>query len=263
MGRCRTWAKRWGGSLRRSTPRGAAASSTPTCSAPATRHRSRQSSTASASRCSGPGPRRGCSTVPRPGACSGSGSRNGSEVVIKAYQQRWQAPFLRAVHKVQAHVGGRGLPCASPLRGPTPLVPGPRTRPSSNRCCRTPASGRSRRRRSAGCRRPDWPGRSPPAASCRRCPAGRPSTAAALRRPLRSAAQPLVRLRRDGGGGRVDRPAARRALADRDADERPPVVAHTDWSARTCVSMETGCSPSTTGTAWRWYRRVRRSARRQ
>ena len=49
---------------------------------------------------------------------------DGAEVVIKTYQQRWRAPFLRAVQAVQLHVGRSGLPCATPLRGPTALVPG-------------------------------------------------------------------------------------------------------------------------------------------
>ena len=96
--------------------------------------------------------------------------RNGGEVVIKAYQQRWRAPFLRAVQTVQALVGGRGLPCATPGAGRRHSCRGARTRPWSNRSCRTPAYGRSRRRRSAGSRHPDWPGRSAPAASCTRRP---------------------------------------------------------------------------------------------
>jgi hypothetical protein len=159
--------------------------------------------------------------------------RTGDEVVVKAYQQGWWAPFLRAVQTVQAHAGRRGLPCATPLRGPAPLVPGrphqavvesllpdPGLRPFS--------SVAERRVSAAGLARQ--------IAACRELPAP-PELAD---HPLRRAPDglygephsPLFDFVGTADGAEWIDEYARRALVLRDADERPAVVAHTDWSAR-------------------------------
>ena len=159
--------------------------------------------------------------------------RNGGEVVIKAYQQRWQAPFLRAVQTVQALVGGRGLPCATPLRGPTPIVPG---RPHQAVVESLLPDPGLRPFTSAAERRVSAAGLARQIGACRELPA-----------PPELADHPLGR-RSEGLYGEPHSPLfdfagtaagaewideyARRAVAQRDADERPTVVAHTDWSAR-------------------------------
>ncbi len=158
---------------------------------------------------------------------------NGGDVVIKAYQQRWQAPFLRAVQRVQAHVGGRGLPCATPLRGPTPLVqgrphqavvesllPDPGLRPLSSAAERR-VSAAGLARQIGACR--ELP--APPELADH--PLGRPSDGL-----YGEPHSPLFDFAGTAEGAEWIDEHAWRALARRDADERPPVVAHTDWSAR-------------------------------
>jgi hypothetical protein len=49
---------------------------------------------------------------------------DGRSVVLKAYQSRWEQPFLRAVQRVQAGVAGRGFPCPVPLAEPVALARG-------------------------------------------------------------------------------------------------------------------------------------------
>jgi Ser/Thr protein kinase RdoA (MazF antagonist) len=49
---------------------------------------------------------------------------DGVRVVVKAYQARWHAPFLAAVHRVQHHLLGRGIPCPEPVAGPLPILRG-------------------------------------------------------------------------------------------------------------------------------------------
>ena len=161
--------------------------------------------------------------------------RHGAEVVIKAYQERWQAPFLRAVQAVQAHVGRRGLPCATPLRGPTPLVPGRPHQAVVESLLSDPGlrpfTSVAERRVSAG-------GLARQIGACRELPAP-PELAD---HPLRRSSDglygephsPLFDFAGTAEGAEWIDEYARRAQVQRDADaaERPPVVAHTDWSAR-------------------------------
>jgi hypothetical protein len=46
---------------------------------------------------------------------------SGTDVVLKAYQERWTAEFLTTVQLVQRAAGQGGLPCAQPLLPPAPL----------------------------------------------------------------------------------------------------------------------------------------------
>src|SRR5437660_5570512 len=43
---------------------------------------------------------------------------NGGEVVIKAFQSRWTAEFLRCVAAVQDHLADAGFPCPRTITGP-------------------------------------------------------------------------------------------------------------------------------------------------
>ena len=188
---------------------------------------------------------------------------SGDEVVIKAYQERWRAPFLRAVQSVQAHVAGHGIPCGTPLRGPTALVPGrpnlavietylpdPGLRPFSSAAERR-VSATGLARQIAVCR-----------GAAGAAGAGRPPTAPAHRRPLRRAAQPPVRLREHRSGSGVDRRAGDAGPARASTRTR----ARRSWPTRTgrratSDSTSSACSPSTTGTAWRWWPRARQWGR--
>jgi len=157
----------------------------------------------------------------------------GADVVIKAYQERWEAPYLRAVQAVQAHAARSGIPCATPLRGPAPVVPG---RPNQaivesylpDPGMRPYASATERRVSAAGLARQ--------VAACRELPAP-PELAD---HPLRRSAaglygephSPLFDFEGTAAGAEWIDALATRAIPVRDADERPPVVAHMDWAAR-------------------------------
>jgi hypothetical protein len=58
------------------------------------------------------------------GCVAGLRLATGEDVVVKAFQDRWSAPFLAAVQAVQARLASAGFPSARPLRAPTPLQPG-------------------------------------------------------------------------------------------------------------------------------------------
>jgi len=50
--------------------------------------------------------------------------RNGSEVVVKAYQPRWSDEFLREVQRAQGALARSGFPCPRPVSGPVHLFAG-------------------------------------------------------------------------------------------------------------------------------------------
>ncbi len=158
---------------------------------------------------------------------------DGADVVIKAYQANWRAPFLRAVQSVQAHVAGSGLPCATPLGGPAPVVPG---RPNQavvesylpDPGLRPYSSGTERRVSAAGLARQ--------IAVCRELEAPVGLADHPFRKPAGDLYpephSPLFDFEGTAeGAGWIDALAVR-AGGGRDADERAPVVAHLDWSAR-------------------------------
>ena len=165
---------------------------------------------------------------------------NGDEVVVKAYQERWHAPFLRAVHSVQAHVAGRGIPCATPLRGPVPLVPGRPNLAVAESFLPDPGlrpySSASQRRVSAA-------GLARQVALCRELPELPELADHPLRRPAdglyAEPHSPLFDFKSTAAGAEWIDALATRARRVRDADERPPVVAHTDWAARNVRLDET------------------------
>ena len=169
---------------------------------------------------------------------------DGAAVVVKAYQARWRAPFLRAVQEVQVHMAGAGVPCATPVRGPAPVVPG---RPHQaiveshlpDPGLRPYVSNAARRVSAAGLARQIAAGR------------GLVSSEARVRlenHPLRRVAgglygephSPLFDFAGTAEGAEWIDALATRAMRVRDADDRPPVVAHTDWSARNVRLNEAG-----------------------
>ena len=158
---------------------------------------------------------------------------NGDEIVIKAYQQRWHEAFLEAVQSVQAHVAKSGMPCAMPLRGPAPLVRG---RPNLAVVETNLADPGMRPYSSPSERRVSAAGLAQQIAACRELP----PLPALADHPLRTPGaglypephSPLFDFGATAAGaGWIDE-YARRATLERGADERPPVVAHTDWAAR-------------------------------
>ena len=157
----------------------------------------------------------------------------GDDVVLKAYQSRWEAPFLHAVLAVQRHAALEGMPCAQPRLAPVPL-PGRPNLAVVESC---------------------WPD---PGMRATRAPEALRVSAAGLARQIRLAADQGVAfpalaehpLRRPGGqlypephsplfdfaataeGAEWIDDLGRAAASVRDQDPTPPVVAHTDWSAR-------------------------------
>jgi hypothetical protein len=169
---------------------------------------------------------------------------DGAQVVVKACQQRWRPPFLRAVQAVQAHLAGSGIPGALPLRGPTPLVPG---RPHqaivetfvADPGLRPYASLRERHVSAVGLARQ--------IAACRALvplPALAPLADHPLHRPdgglYGEPHSPLFDFAATATGAEWIDALATRAVKVRDADRRPPVIAHTDWSARNVRLDEDG-----------------------
>ena len=229
------WSTRWPGSSPPNTRAGGPTLSTARCSAPATRRRSPRSSIGSAGEL-GAEVVEGLFYGASVGCVVGLRLADDAAVVVKAYQARWRAPFLRAVQQVQAHMAAAGIPCPTPVHGPTPVVPG---RPHQaiieshlpDPGLRPYASAAERRVSATGL--------------ARQIAAGRALVSSEAIAPLED--HPLHRV----AGGLYGEPhsplfdfdgtaegaewidaLAMRAVRVRDADERPPVVAHTDWSAR-------------------------------
>jgi hypothetical protein len=57
------------------------------------------------------------------GCVAGIELGDGRQVVVKAYQRRWNREFLAAVARVQRHLAAQGFPCPNPLLGGQPLGP--------------------------------------------------------------------------------------------------------------------------------------------
>ena len=170
---------------------------------------------------------------------------SGDDIVIKAYQDRWSEPFLRAAQSAQHSAAHAGIPCARPLRPPAPLpgrrglavvetwVPDAGMRPlAGDEERRASAAGLARQ--IAACTGDDTDGDD----------SARPGLA---EHPMRQDAgrlypephSPLFDFTLETPmGAQVDEMAlvARRV---RDEGDEPEVVAHLDWSARN-VRVEGG-----------------------
>jgi hypothetical protein len=156
----------------------------------------------------------------------------GEDIVLKAYQARWESPFLQAVQAVQAYAAAEGFPCARPLLAPANLSGRPNLAvveawwpDPGMRAVRT-AEGR--RLSASGL------------AALVRQSAALGSPSALAEHPLNSVGgslypephSPLFDFDASAdGAGWIDELAGQAARL-RNSDPTPPVVAHTDWSAR-------------------------------
>ena len=160
---------------------------------------------------------------------------DGRRVALKVFQPRWTAEFLGAVVAVQRHLVQHGLPCPTPIAGPAPLESG-----AALVCAEAVLDD------------PGWPSRPLGAPELHVSAAGlaRLVTVAAhlpdevvaplAAHPLRTPPNalypephsPLFDFEATARGAMWIDDLAGGALAARDSDTSPPVVAHTDWSAR-------------------------------
>jgi hypothetical protein len=153
-------------------------------------------------------------------------------VVLKAYQARWSGPFLGAVQTVQAHAAAAGFPCARPRLAPTALPGRPNLAVVESWW---PDPG-MRALRNAQARKVSAAG----LAAQIGLGAGVGGAAALSRHPLESRGgnlypqphSPLFEFETTAEGAEWIDDLARRAARLRGSDPTPPVVAHTDWSAR-------------------------------
>ena len=168
------------------------------------------------------------------GCVAGVRLDTGDDVVLKAYQERWRAPFLGAVQAVQAHAADGGLPCARPRLAPTQL-PGRRNLAVVESWWPDPGMLATR---SVGSRRVSAEGLARQIRICSSLPDG--VRAALADHPLRAVAgrlypephSPLFDFESTKDGAAWIDDVARQAASLREGDSTPPVVAHTDWSAR-------------------------------
>lgn len=158
---------------------------------------------------------------------------NGDDVVIKAYQARWDHSFLHAVQTGQSLAADGGLPCPRPLKSPTPItaarpnlavvetwLPDPGMRPGGSSVARRVSAGGLARQISL----------------CRDLPGSQRLLSHPLRQPeggfYGEPHSPLFDFESTAAGAQWIDDLARRARDVRDQDDSTPVVAHTDWSAR-------------------------------
>jgi hypothetical protein len=157
----------------------------------------------------------------------------GEDVVVKAFQRRWDASFLAAVQAVQVRVAAGGIPCPRPLLSPTPILAGGFNQAVVETFLADPGM---RPGGSAATRRVSAEGLARQIALC----AGLPDAARLEQHPLRNhdgrlygdPHSPLFDFDSTGEGAEWIDDLARRASMIRDADTSTPVIAHTDWSAR-------------------------------
>ena len=162
---------------------------------------------------------------------------DGTEVVVKAYQERWRAPFLQAVQAVQSHMADPRHPVRT--AGPRAGAGGARAPAPGDRRVAPARSGPAPVRVGGGApsvrRRPGPPDRRRPV-SCVPSAALAPLADHPLRRVdsglYGEPHSPLFDFAATAEGAEWMDALATRTAAGRDADERPPVIAHTDWSAR-------------------------------
>ncbi len=158
---------------------------------------------------------------------------SGADVVVKAYQPRWRAPFLAAVQGVQRQLSARRFPCPEPLLAPAHIsadldalavvetwLPDPGVRAfTSARALRVSASGLARQIALCdGLGRPD---------ALRDHPLRKPES-----QLYGEPHSPLFDFEASSRGAEWIDELALRAVAVRDDDVSHLVISHTDWSAR-------------------------------
>jgi hypothetical protein len=157
----------------------------------------------------------------------------GENVVVKAFQRRWDSSFLAGVQAVQDRVAAGGIPCPRPLCSPTPILAG---RPNLAVVETFLADPGMQPGGSAATRRVSAEGLARQIALC----AGLPGADRLEQHPLRKQDRglygdphsPLFDFDSTGEGAEWIDDLARQASMIRDEDESTPVIAHTDWSAR-------------------------------
>jgi hypothetical protein len=158
---------------------------------------------------------------------------DGEDVVVKAFQRRWDSSFLAAVQEAQGRVAAGGIPCPRPLLSPTPIRAGRSNLAVVETFLADPGM---RPGGSAAARRVSARGLAHQIALC----AGLPGASRLEQHPLRKQDgglygdphSPLFEFDSTGEGAEWIDDLARRASIIQHEDTSIPVVAHTDWSAR-------------------------------
>ena len=158
---------------------------------------------------------------------------SGDAVVIKTYQTRWRTPFLGAVQDAQQRLKLDGIPCPSPVAPPVEICP---PRPNLALVETWVPDPGMHPGGSAVARRVSAAGLAQQIAICLTLP----DVERFSLHPLSSDGaglfgiphSPMFDFERTGSGAEWIDDLALRAKEIRDQDTSPPVVAHTDWSAR-------------------------------
>lgn len=157
----------------------------------------------------------------------------GPAVVVKAYQERWSKRFLNATQAVQLHLAQRGFPCATPLLSARPLTSerpnlavAETWLPDPGMCAPTDVGARAVS--AAGlARQIDW---------CRDLPELSGLEDHPLRRPAKGLYpephSPIFDFDATAESAEWIDDFAAKAAEQRERDQGPRLVAHTDWSAR-------------------------------
>jgi hypothetical protein len=163
------------------------------------------------------------------GCVFGVALADGARVAIKAYQRRWTPAFLTAVSRVQTHLADSGFPCARPLAGPVAAgnsvavvetyLPDPGRQPVTAASLRVSAAGLFRQ--VSTCATVDGRGLD-------EHPMAQPGGSDLYPEPH----SPIFDFAATAAGCVWIDEYARAALAVRDRDVAPTVIAHADWSAR-------------------------------
>ena len=265
VGRGSSWCNRWPRRSAESSVGGTSGRSRSRFSEPLIPMRWLRSSTATAASTLAPARPVESSISVLPDAPSAYVSSRVTMIAIKAYQERWTAPYLAAVQSAQS---APLLPKASPALGRWCRLS--RFRPGRPNLAMVESfladPGMEPLQGSGACRHSAV--RSGPPGLALPLPFGRsgrwPNSPYACRsgRLYPEPHSPTLRFRQGLRRRRLDRRLRGESSVLRDADDSAPVVAHMDWSARNVrIGPHGAWWPPTTGTALRWCPRARRSAR--
>jgi hypothetical protein len=158
---------------------------------------------------------------------------DGDDVVVKAFQGRWDSSFIAAVQRAQSRVAAGGIPCPRPLLSATPIRTGRCNLAVVETYLADPGM---RPGGSAAARRVSAEGLARQIGLC----ADVPGAARLEQHPLRQQGggpygdphSPLFDFDSTAEGAEWIDDLARRASVIRERDKSTSVLAHTDWSAR-------------------------------
>lgn len=169
------------------------------------------------------------------GCVAGLELAGGRRVVVKAYQARWGERFLGSVRRVQEHLAGSGFPCPRPLVGPAVIGPASAMAEGflDDSGMRTLSTGSEMRASATSL--------ATQIETCRKL-----SEPALVDHPLQvqpgrlypEPHNPLFDFSLNASAALWIDELAAAAKSVRDADTSPPVIAHTDWSARNIRLVE-------------------------